>query len=138
MPNLGSQEEGESNNTQLPLEVFLCRYVADIAKSPENIVDIFPVLFYDRDELDTITFASRFRVATGTVYGNRGFFIAKHRYKKMNEPPLHVPKERGRLEDQIYRINRAYYQSQEFYQTAAYQQMHNFLVGKIKNFYSRK
>jgi hypothetical protein len=119
-----SESEEKTERTKDPIEILVDRYVSDIVKSSKHIADLLPAVFYDRDQLKVGHLGRRLRLLSGY-----GFPATIRRYSKQENPPLYEVEP----DSMNYRINKAYYQSHEFYQTQVYKKMYEFLVNKLKS-----
>ncbi len=128
--NSGSEPVSRTNH--IPSEILIDRYLWDVAHSPSHIADLFPGLFYDKDGLNGKEFYERMRAVAGA--GLCGVFRAENRFKKMEIPPLLIKRKKGRIitSEDIYNINRQFYNMQEFYQTTSYKQLHHLVTDRLK------
>ena len=126
-----NQEESREREAK-PLEAILDRYARDLALSPEHVADLFPGIFYDREEMDGKEFYFRMRKSVGT--GLSGVFRAEIRFKRMDTPPVFITRQNSRIitPDDTYSINRQFYENQEFYQTEEFQQIYHFVADRLK------
>jgi hypothetical protein len=131
-----NNKDGEEARSEDVLEVLLERYLPAIGQRIDNVVDIMPALFYDKEEMEYAELRRRFRRATGT--GFKGFGYAERRYKKMDDPPVHLPVGRDIPRDAKVKVNREYFTQNSFYQSESYQKFYGFLVNRLRQSEIRK
>lgn len=124
--------EGEPERRQDSLEIFMERYLWSIAKSPDQVADLFPALFYDTDELPEKEFGRRMHAATGDYL--HGVHHAEGRYRKMEEPPIFIERDEDHSNAR-YRINRPFFETRPFFQTEVYKQLSDFIGGIVEGTY---
>lgn len=125
-----ADQEGLRNGENDPLDTILDRYIKAIATSHDDVKDLWPAIFYDKDEMLDDEFRDRYWKATGAPPFNGRIDVAFNRYQKMKEPPLRIQEDKYGLPE-VLRINRKFYDSDSFYQTAGYNRVFDFLLKRL-------